>query len=293
MSPKVLHIWNVGAANTCGIRNFGEQLSTALRRAGAEVTDVDGDYPTVYREGYLPVDMSPYDVVHLNWHPATLNHYVPVVLESVTRSRALLSGYLHDLPPHSSCPFLPSLDVVVSAEPYPHLHGQTPLVLPYPIIDWVTGLPAPNPQFTVGCTGVRGDGLAELTELCERRGWTLNASIPGLWLAIDAEVRRLARSTVNVCWYHEERGLASAPSMCLGSGRPLLVNGSAMLRHLRHPLVYQSTTTLEAALVYHHAWWTQGGAVGSMFSLDLPQVPLSWTAAAEQLLHTWEAARVR
>jgi hypothetical protein len=284
----------------CGMSNFSVQTGIALRRAGAEVDNWDGDYSVIYAKiqrnepAYLPADLSPYDVVHFVWHPITINHYT--VAHWPTGPRPLCSLFLGDLPPHSGCPCLESFPFRVSA--LPHAILSTPssrgLVLPYPIIDWVEDLPEPDPVFTVGYSGVRGDGRDLLQTICARHGWAFNASDPAQWLSIDDEVRRLARSTVNVCWYHEQQDIAGAPSTCLASRRPLLINRSAMLRHLFSygDELYIGECTdadpgeLGVRLLILESAWKLGVPLRRPFRVLHAH---SWTTAARRLIREWES----
>ncbi len=299
---KILHVANFSAGN-CGIKNFALQTSTALRRAGCDVTDWDGHYSTIYAKiqrqepSYLPLDADTYDVLHFTWNPLAINHYNIDHFGPLTH--ALLSIYLTDLPPYSACPAIDSFPIRVAAEEHPLIHTprSNGCILPYPIIDWVDDLPPAPEAFTVGWTGLRGDGIGAAEEVCRRRGWATNftdRTEGRAWLSPEDEVRRLAKSTVNVCWYHEYQNIASAPSMCLASHRPLLLNGSAMFMHLSAYAdeLYLSVThessveALEEALhlVYLH-WQADRLRVPATILTDL-----SWAYGAQKLIATWQEA---
>ena len=285
---RILHV-TAQSPLRCGIRNFGEQLTTALRRAGAEVDEWDANYSTIHRREeaqdplgtYLPKDASTYDVVHVNWHPITTNTYNPEHFDQI--GNVLLSVYLHDLPPWSSCPFVHKADARITSEPDP----LSTLELIYPVVDWVEDLPNLDPAFTVGWTGIRGDGLVELEKICAARGWKLNLGNPNVWLSLEDEIRRLARSTVNVCWYKEDRGRSGAASTCLASGRPLIVNDSPMLAHfvgyhqvVRGGCLDQTLSTLNKIR----------SVEGLHFDNDATD-DLSWSRAASRLLSHWSDLR--
>ncbi len=309
---RILHISNV-SAKRCGTQNHAQQCSTALRRAGHAVIDWDGTYPVIYEKlqrdvpAYLPADANDYDVVHLNWHPASINHYTLEHFAGL--DHPVLSVRLTDLPPWSGCPCLDAFTVRITAEP----HALSTLVVPNPVVDWVEDLPAPNKEFTVGVTGVRKDGYQIVKDACAARGWQFNASDPATWLSIEDEIRRLARSTVNVCWYTGVRGVAGAPSTCLASRRPLLINHSPMLRHLinRENVWFHDPPGSSGVL---------GEALKKMFDLrhllDRPargfgrqhttttrvyvargaegeSIPgdLSWTTAAARMVEHWKESR--
>jgi hypothetical protein len=185
MRMKILLVTNLSAPR-CGIQNFGVQTATALRCAGAEVTEWDGCYSAIYEKPYLPEDADTYDVIHFNWHPVTINHFGP----SHFPVGPLLSVYLNDLPPWSSCPVFDHAKVRFSAEDHPGC-----LTLPYPIADWIDDLPPAPDVFTVGWSGVRGDGAELLQTVCAELGYATNAP-DGVWRSFEDEVRRQARSTV-------------------------------------------------------------------------------------------------
>lgn len=257
MALRILHPWNQSAGR-CGIANFAEQWSTAMRHAGCEVTDWNADYSTIYRRreagepSYMPADAAEYDAILFGWHPGALNYYIADHFPLGPK----LAVYLHDIPPWSRCPFEDRADLLITSEPHPE---RKTYLMPYPVIDWVTDLPPVHREFTVGWTGVRGDGLRELSHLCIRQGWRTNFSDPGHWLSIEDEVRRLATSTVNVCWYADARGLSGASSTCLASLRPLLINRSPMLRHLRNTgrqvVTAHESHSLESALLVLKGLW--------------------------------------
>lgn len=306
---KILHIGNFGPDATvglrCGISNFSVQTSYALRRAGCDVTDWDGHYPTIYAKvqrgepAYLPDGEWTYDVIHFTWHPLAINHYGSGHFLHQHPTGPLLSLYLTDLPPWSGCPCLDRFQVRMSAEPHEIL--ATPwhpgLIVAYPIIDWVPPGDRSDDEFVVGWTGIRGDGLHLLEEICARRGWRLNKSDPDRWLSITAEIHRLQQSTVNVCWYWDQRNIAGAPSTCLGSRRPLLINRSNMFTHLRpyDDEIYigqqpgQDAVELEALLDRIHSDWQHGTVKQPQRVID----DLGWQRAAPQMIAAWTEARSR
>lgn len=277
MSLKVLHLWNM-TAGRCGIRNFGNMFSIALRNAGCEVDDFDVCYPTLYATGkYLPDNVQDYDVVHFNWHPITNNHYGAGHFTGIHGVRSI---YLHDIPPWSACPCLEPFQVRMTSEP----SEISTLEVPYPIVDWVdpATLHTPGARFTVGISGVREDGFPAIRGICDSHNWLVNMSEPGAWLSIEDEVRRLSRSHVNVCWYHEARGLSGTPGMMLGSRRPLLINHSPMLRHLRDVHGVWQNDDLEKALMLFEAFPVKGPQ-----GID---PTLSWSTYAQRILMAWEEA---
>lgn len=225
---KILVIGNFSDVN-CGFMNLSNQFMTALPRAGHDVTQFDGTYSQVYArhqqgiDGFLPSDAASYEVIHVIWHPATLNHYSgakwpagPVL--------SVWNGC-----PACWCPFTDAMDIrwgVLGREP---AHHQ----IFYPIPDWVDSDIETSPEFVVGYSGVRGDGLEELRAVCEKNGWLTNFSEKGKWFSLEDEIARLRWSTVNVGWYgaeHDDR--SGSAMMCLASHRPFLCNRVPMFTHV-------------------------------------------------------------
>lgn len=291
---RVLVVGNFSRAR-CGIANYAHMTLGGLQRTGASVDHWDATYDGLYarREAglptYLPDNWADYDVIHHNWHPVAFNFYVPEHFHWPKGSGPLVSVYLNDIPPWSGCPFLDRCEAVIAAEPTP----VATLVLPYPIPDWVTDLPEPASEFTVGVSGVREDGFQLLREVCERHHWTLaeKPAQSGSWTSPEEEIRRLARNSVNVCWYAEGRGIAGTPSMALGSRRPLLLNQSSMFAPWwEGPYKYElylakAPVLLERALSRICEMW-QVGTV----SLPGPKVyqDHGWATEGPRLLQHWQ-----
>ena len=300
---KVLLIGNL-SDRRCGFQNFTAQMQHALHARGdVELTMYDGTYSAVYAlqqlpgrhyDGFFPANLDEFNVVHLVWNAMTMNHYAGApwsLLEGI-----VLRSWWDGGPSDASCPFEPHMDVKWSD--YPREGYE---YMAYPVPDWVDDLPATAPTFTVGCSSVRGDGVASVREVCQKHGWALNLPEPGQWLSIEDEIRRLARSSVNVCWYNTPplwHNRASAPSMLIAALRPLLINDDPLVAHLQgytgEQGIYKGSKhgwdygpNLEECLIALDMLHPTGG-------LSTPQRPLSdlsWTRAARQFVQTWEAAR--
>lgn len=261
------------------------QTVTALQRAGHAVLGYDGTYSLVYarreacQESFLPPDYNSFDVIHVIWHPATFNHYAGAPWDSVTALKSVWNGC-----PAASCPFNHQMDVKWGVLGREEGHRQ----IWYPIPDWVEDLPAPNGEFTVGYSGVRGDGLGLLTQICTDRGYKTNFSHPDIWLSQEDEIKRLARSTVNVCWYggHDDR--SGSAMVCLASKRPLLVNrASPMFTHLYpYPDEVMLVDDLDTGLLGLSVLHMTTGDLTLKFPKQLLD-DLSWTAAVKVLEEGW------
>lgn len=109
-------------------------------------------------------------------------------------------------------------------------------------------------------------------------------------------MRRLARSSVNVCWYNTTplwRDRAGAPSTALASKRPLLITDDSLLGHLQGyydlyhgRLISHGGPGLDACLSAIQWDWAGG-------RLRMPQQVLhdfSWTSVAQDFTRVWEEA---
>lgn len=296
----------------CGFQNFSVQTIRALQHAGHDVTAYDGTYAQVYArreagmESFLPLDPLSYDVLHVIWHPATFNHYAGADWEGLKHDRRgrgqrtpVLSLW-NGCPTAAWCPFLGQMDVAWDARGL--LEGHRPIW--YPIPDWIDDLPPTNPAFTVGYSGVRRDGVGPLTEICERHGWQMNFSEPGAWLGLEEEVKRLARSSVNVGWYGGDDDRASSAMMCLASRRPFLCNDVKMFLTIKpfantgatgNGIVQVEDRVQELEKALEQAWEAHVGFPDGIDpgipSLPQPQSPvwqaLSWSAAVKELEKGW------
>lgn len=296
MTPLKIAVIGNFTDRKCGFQNFSVQTAQALTNAGHDVTAYDGTYSQVYarreacQESFLPPDPLSFDVIHVVWHPATLNHYAGADWQGLRRDRVngrpILSQW--NGCPAASCPFTDFMDVrwgVLGREPN---HRQ----LWYPIPDWVDDLPAPNADFTVGYSGVRGDGRGLLEEICTRRGWQMNFSGLDAWLPLDEEIRRLARSTVNVGWYgivHDDR--SGAAMVCLASRRPFLCNDVPMFTHLK-PYAADFYDTEEIYMVPDLEEGLERIEMAHQMGRHLctpskTWEDLSWTAAVRKLEEGW------
>lgn len=290
---KILIVSNFSTPR-CGFRNFSDQAVRAFRNEGHTVDAFDGTYPLVYQriqEGlgngaYLPDTVQSYDVVHLIWHPATMNHYSgasfpPGPLYSFWNGHPYAGN---PLPPVFGVQFSPiAIDGHIEAF--------------YPIVDWITDLPQPAEEFTVGLTGVRREGFEEVTAICQREGWQVNAGDPETWIPLEDEIRRLARSSVNVSWYSPKHPDRSGGVMtALASGRPQIVSRVPMFDHFQITDEHERTTypddlyhgeysaeKLEYLLTLAYENWKAGCLRDPKATRDR----FSWTRSVQQLTEIW------
>lgn len=283
---KILIIGNLTDVR-CGFMNFTNQTIIALERAGHEVWGFDGTYAEVYArqqrgvpDSFLPEHAAEFDVIHVIWHPATLNHYSGAVWPA----GPVLSVW--NGCPACWCPFTAAMDIRwgVLGKEGPEPHQQ----IFYPIPDWVdpTRLSHRQEQFIVGYSGVRGDGLEALKAVCQQHHWATNFSTPDTWYSIEDEILRLSESSVNVGWYgaeHDDR--SGSAMMCLASRRPFLCNQVRMFHHVLPyaPAEIYTGEDLSETLLLAQADWRHS-------RMRMPRIILedfSWTRACRVLEEGW------
>lgn len=225
---KILFVTNA-SMERCGVRLYGAQMIDALRGAGIEVQIWDGGYEHCRQEDYLPRGVPDYDLIHFNWDPQAINHYLPQHFAGYPP----LSLFLHDVPPNSTCPVQGEARWLFSFEPTP---GSIVLPEAVPTTPADLSMP-PSDHIRIGVSGIRNDaGFLQVREVCTAHGW--ETSEPrwwsgGPWLSLEDEIRRLAACHVNVCWYHTSgRGKSMAAMICCAARRPLLLSNSTMFSAL-------------------------------------------------------------
>lgn len=302
---RVLFISNHNAAR-CGVAEYGRIWVKELRRQGVEIVEWDGSYEAVVKNGYVPWDADAYDIVHLNWDPQTINHYLPQHF----RGLRPLSLFLHDDTAHSTCPVF---DVAKLRMGYVSEPGVIQVDHAVPAYYGPFYRHAPGAPVSIGVTGIRDDPGAELVqEVCERRGWQFmpptwwpeTPQHARVWQQTDAEIMRLATCTVNVCWYHTSgRGKSMAAMFCVAARRPLLLSGSTMFSNLwQFPYHDRGVTivrdTHSGGVVHEGAWrrklepelevLVRNSQLGQEYVPDVAARELAWTHTARQIKSLWE-----
>ena len=287
---RILYLSNVSTLR-CGVAELGRQNSRVLRELGHDVTEWDGNYPVIYdriqkqEPSYFPADWASYDVIHLNWHPTITNHYVSKVFPP----HPLISIFLHDIPPHTTCTAIDQADVIFSLEPtvdYPQA-----VIIPPAMIDYVPMSPV-SPTPLVGRTSVGDINRVWMEDICQRHGWELSNSgfQTGAWTPIEDELERLARCWVNVVWYEEQRSRSSAAITAAFARRPLLLSNNTRFDNLRpysDELYFGDFPTLEACLVDVMRDVAEGVA---KVPRRLPEA-FGWRQWSQVMVDAWDAAR--
>jgi hypothetical protein len=240
----------------CGIAAFGHEMVQALQAdPELEVTVWNANYPHLHAleekglPAYMPADAEDYDVVFMNWHPGSCNHYLPQHLPT----KPVIAAFLHDLKRYSWCPYEERIDLPFASEPNPE--GWIPMAYPCsdydPPVKWQPGDP-----IRIGWSGIRGDGKGDILQLCEKYGWQPN--IPSeRWLSTEEEIDRLALSTVNVFFYRSGQGRASAVMKAVAAQRPIVLSNSPMFDYYREnfQLDFWWVEDLEATLCNAVVCW--------------------------------------
>jgi len=278
----------------CGERVYGQIWVEELRKR-VVIEEWDACYPSCKERGYLPYDrLETFDLVHFNWGPANLGHYLPEHLEAIP---CPVSIFLHDVPPNSTCLIQGCANLKMSFEP---MEGS--VVLPHSVPPRSSDIIVSSTEISVGVTGIRDDpGRLQVKQVCERNGWRYS---PPFEEFVDwtLEVERLASNTLNVCWYHTSgRGKSMAAMFCVAARRPLLLSNSSMFSILQ-PFVDQweiCQVPLEVTLDVDYleeaiqkmldagAYPFLGGA------LDQAAEALGWHRCARRIFQCWEEVAAR
>lgn len=284
---RVLFITN-SSTQRCGVRVYGELWMQALREAGVEIDEFDGTYSAIQARGggYLPGNVRDYDIVHLNWDPQAINHYL---LRHFLPHDPPLSLFLHDVPPNSTCPVFGSASLVMAMEPG---KGITVIEHAVPRFDHIVTMPPLNIP-VIGAAGIRDDpGIKEVEALCKKKGWLFNGPSP-TWLTNGEEIARLSMSHVNVCWYHTSgRGKSMAAMFCVAAKRPLVLSCSTMFSNLwpyREELYFGDIHKDERDFTVKELEWQVEGALLGQKVPETARVELAWSRRAQEIKSLWEA----
>lgn len=275
----------------CGEREYALLWNRELRKLGVEIDEWDGFYPTAKERGYFPPNVGEYDLVHLNWGPANLGHYVPEMVPKGLK----LSIFLHDVPPNSTCLLQDRAQLLIAHEPGPGFHVINHAIPPYagPFLHQ-------RHPICVGVTGLRADpGMGMVQHVCAEWGWDI--SLPkwvkgGPWITMEEEIARLATTTFNVCWYQTSgRGKSMGAMLAAAARRPLLLSGSSMFsvlipafgHEIYHVKGGQPDWTVDTLAFYMDAVMKDIEAGVAPVPQDC-LVDLAWEKTARKIKDLWE-----
>lgn len=228
---KILILSNKGPK--CGISESGKQLNQALLGLGHEVVLYNADYPS-----YGPSNMGEFDVLHLNFYPSTLGHIQP---QHLPKNGPLISAFFHEVDPkwgpgHEAPKIWDDENILrFASEPADKAYFW---YLPVPDYRPKSVPPAThiNPALDmaariIGHTGIRGEGLDRLEDICQKNHWILSKSSG--WLNLEDEIERLAACHLVVSHSHSAyEGQSSSVLTAIASRRPILTNSGKMLKHI-------------------------------------------------------------
>lgn len=292
---KPIHVLFVtnSATERCGVRIYGELWMDALRRAGVEITEWDGTYQSILARGgaYLPVRLDRFDLIHFNWDPQAINHYLPEHFPA----EIPLSVFLHDVPPNSTCPVAGRANLLMAHEP-----GEGITVIDHAVPTYRSLVGVAPGVIRVGTSGIRDDpGVALVEAVCKQEGWVHSrAGSKGRWLTTAEEIDRLAANTVNVCWYQTSgRGKSMAAMFMVAAERPVVLSGSTMFSNLwpyatelllwahTHDDQHQPTADYQDLAILRDLITCAAGAPVNPWKAG---VGLSWARRAGEIKGLWE-----
>lgn len=243
---KILLVSN-HATERCGVAQYGRHLFNAAANAGVPIVPWHST-----PKAPLPDEAEAFDLIHVNWHAATVGHLQPEHFEGGPP----LSVFIHE--PASLCPLIPQAALVLSTEPsiegYDRVLPHRFEVFPNPCLDYIPRAEWDGLEVTLGFSGIRRDGLdwiegavgRQRLELVDQDGapglgevnphaWRLcpSSSDPDGWLSDEAELERMASHALNVYHYHSANsGQSYAVMTGIAARRPLLVNRNRMMEHV-------------------------------------------------------------
>lgn len=298
---KVLLVSN-NETERCGVALVGRHLLQAGQQAGLKILA----WHSTPAEP-LPVQASEFDVIHVNWHAATLGH----LRQEHFPEGPKVSLYIHE--PASRCNLVERADLVVASEgalsPESGRAKRLEVLLP-PCLDYSPLSTWDGTEWTLGATGIRRDGLDWVAGAVQRQGvelqeqdgplgpgevhpqaWRIEASSqdPDGWLSDEAEVERLAACAMTVFFYTSgNSGQSVGVMMGISARRPLLINRNRMLSNLWEDPVAASELYVYddcASGIYAIVQDLREGRERRPFKLAARR---SWANAIQQYKKWWE-----
>ena len=243
---RILFVGN-NQTERCGVAEWGRHCVAALRKIGHAVFDWH------QREEPENPPIPDADVVFANWHAGTLGW------EPRWRTLGkLTSAYLHESSPawnqpEHRPPLLDQVDMAFVDHPavqgwkdFPtEVRVSNVIYFRTPVWDVVPKLrdsfaPASVRRITIGCTGIRKEGLDAMLAFAQRQAdqgrlyvdvWPSSDTD---WRTPEEEVSRLSACWINVAHYGAGfGGQASAMGALIAAGQPILINSNRMLETWR------------------------------------------------------------
>lgn len=201
----------------CGVAAYGRNLANALRGLGHEVVQHNSDLAHGLPPDYL---CETFDVLLINWMAGTLGFLRPEhVPTSVPMAMYFHESFCENNRPR--CPIWDKCQVVFTPEPC----AEGAVVVEFPCPEYE---PPPSPTgqsgVVLGNSSIRREGCGTIEEVAQRNGWVASFSGDG-WVTDEAEVERLAQSTVNLYLYSNGFGGQSSGVMtAVAARRPIILS---------------------------------------------------------------------
>ena len=218
---RILYCTNLPERGPCGVAEYGAECVKALRKAGHYVYDWE---PTPAFHWPVPEFFEGFDVVHMNYHAATIGFVQPPPV----RPR-ILSAFLHE--PASGFWF-GEPDVIFSAEDL--IPGHKLLFMPCPegVLMPVTNMGEP---FVCGTSTLRGAGVDWAALPLAATGIVFDyGQHKDHWYTMQEEIMRLHACDFLIYWYGGANAGQSAGIMTgVAAQRPIVLNSNRMFESLR------------------------------------------------------------
>lgn len=221
---KILYCTNLPERGPCGVAEYGAECIKALEKAGHYVYRWE---PTLACHWPVPEFFADFDIVHLNYHAATIGFVQPPPVKP-----RLLSAFIHE---PASGHWFGEADVLFSAEPE-MVPGHVGLFMPVPeagALEYFSR--EEDDDFICGTSTLRSAGVdwAE-PALAAAEIFFDYGQFKSHWYTMEEEVQRLAYCDFLIYWYGGANPGQSAGVMTgVAAQRPIVLNSNRMFESLR------------------------------------------------------------
>jgi hypothetical protein len=223
LTKRILYCTNLPERGPCGVTEYGAECLKALRKAGYEVHSWE---PTLEKHWPSAAMIECFDVIHLNYHAATIGFMQPPPVKP-----RVLSAFIHE---PASGHWFGEADVLFSAEPE-MVPGHVGLFMPCPdveVYDWENL----DGEVKLAATStLRSAGVDWASEPLAAAGIMFDyGQNKDRWYSMEDEVRRLSAADFLIYWYGGANAGQSAGVMTgVAAQRPIILNGNRMFESLR------------------------------------------------------------
>jgi hypothetical protein len=289
---RILYCTNLPQRGPCGVAEYGNECWKALlkylpRLHPDEALELVVWEPTL-QQHWPDRDLSVFDVIHLNYHAATIGFVQPPPVKP-----RLLSAFIHE---PASGHWFGEADVLFSAEPE-MVAGHVGLFMPVPDADGYAEVanmvsPEDGKGLICGTSTLRSAGVDWAAPVLDAAGITFDyGQHKSHWFTMAEEVRRLSTCDFLIYWYGGANPGQSAGVMTgVAAQRPIVLNSNRMFESLRgyDGELYRAATPEEGiALVVSDL---RAGCARIPRRL---RVERSWANAVKVMEGAWGAVRSR